>query len=75
MIGSHLCYQGEIMIRLYTVKDSYIDYLRLIEPKVLFNKDERRPYVGIVCVVNESNDAYITLLKNQVKERQLLFHL
>ena len=43
------------MIRLYNVKENYISYLRSFDSKVLHNKNEKRPYVGVVCVVNSTN--------------------
>ncbi|MCL1820497.1 MAG: type III toxin-antitoxin system ToxN/AbiQ family toxin [Oscillospiraceae bacterium] len=39
-------------MRLYNVKDEYISYLRQFEPKVLFNKEEKRPYVGVVFEID-----------------------
>jgi len=41
-------------MRLYNVKNDYINYLRGFEPKVLFNKDEKRPYVGVVHTINNT---------------------
>ena len=43
------------MIRLYHVKDIYIDYLRIFDKKVLMNKSEKRPYVGIIYSINSIN--------------------
>ena len=40
------------MLKLYNVNESYINYLRTFEPKILSNKNESRPYVGVVCTVN-----------------------
>ncbi|MCD7827689.1 MAG: type III toxin-antitoxin system ToxN/AbiQ family toxin [Clostridiales bacterium] len=37
----------------YNIKDEYIRYLRGYDSKVLFNKKESRPYIGIVLSVNE----------------------
>lgn len=39
-------------MRLYRIKQEYIDYLRTEEPKVLENKNERRPYIGIILFIN-----------------------
>ncbi len=42
-------------MKLYTVKDDYIKYLREFDNNVPYNKEGRRPYVGIVLKVNEMN--------------------
>jgi len=54
------------MIRLYNVKDGYVDYLRKFEPKVLFNKQEQRPYVGIVYTIGLIN-YYVPLASPKAK--------
>jgi len=43
------------MIRLYNVAEAYVNYLHKFEPKVLFNKQESRPYVGVVCTIDSLN--------------------
>ena len=35
-------------MRFYHIKDEYVDFLRQYDSKVLYNKSENRPYVGIV---------------------------
>ena len=35
-------------LKLYYIKDSYIDYLRKFDSKVPYNKSRTRPYVGVV---------------------------
>jgi protein AbiQ len=40
-------------MRLYHIKDEYIAYLRTKDERVLKNKDERRPYVGVVLEIND----------------------
>lgn len=42
-------------MKIYKVKESYIDYLRKSEPKVLENKQEKRPYLGVALQVNSYN--------------------
>lgn len=37
----------------YYVKDSYIDYLRTFDEKVPENKNESRPYIGIVLEIGD----------------------
>lgn len=39
-------------MRLYTVKDVYINFLRKYDTKVAENKNHRRPYVGVLIEVN-----------------------
>jgi len=43
------------MIKLNYINDAYISYLRKFDSIVLENKNEKRPYVGIVCTVNNIN--------------------
>ena len=38
--------------KLYYISDNYIDYLRQFDNKIRFNKNNRRPYVGIVYTYN-----------------------
>lgn len=38
-------------MKICKIKEDYIEYLRTKEPKVLKNKDEKRPYVGIVLKI------------------------
>lgn len=42
-------------IFLYHIKDGYISYLRNFDNKVLLNKKETRPYVGIVLEVKKDD--------------------
>lgn len=39
-------------MKFYYVKDDFITYLRQFDSKVSENKNQSRPYVGIVCEVN-----------------------
>ena len=41
-----------MVMKFYRVKDAYIRFLRQYEPKVEENKDESRPYIGVVLEVN-----------------------
>lgn len=43
------------IFRFYHIEERYIRYLHSIDARVLFNKGERRPYVGVVLVVNNIN--------------------
>ena len=42
-------------LKLYTVDDDYIGFLRQKEEKVMYNKSHSRPYVGVVFTINEFN--------------------
>ncbi len=39
-------------MRLYTVKDEYINFLRKYDTKVAENKNHKRPYVGVLIEVD-----------------------
>jgi protein AbiQ len=61
-------------MRFYNIKDDYINFLRTFDKKVAENKQESRPYVGIVLAealieidINNLNDEkYKNLLLNQL---------
>ena len=40
-------------MELYTINENYINYLRQFSKNVRYNKNESRPYVGVVLKVNE----------------------
>lgn len=42
-------------MRLYTINEDYINYLKTFSENVRYNKNESRPYVGIVLKINEHN--------------------
>ncbi|EOU1128389.1 type III toxin-antitoxin system ToxN/AbiQ family toxin [Clostridium perfringens] len=42
-------------MRIYRVKEEYIEYLRRFDDTVEENKNEKRPYIGILIQVNEFN--------------------
>ena len=35
-------------LRIYRIREGFVEYLHNIDNRVQFNKEERRPYVGIV---------------------------
>lgn len=39
-------------LKFYHVSEKYVRYLNSVDPKVQYNKGQRRPYVGIVLSVN-----------------------
>ena len=38
-------------MRIYKIKEDYVEYLRTKEPKVLKNKNEKRPYIGTILKI------------------------
>ncbi|MGL6063536.1 MAG: type III toxin-antitoxin system ToxN/AbiQ family toxin [Fusobacteriaceae bacterium] len=42
-------------MKLYTVHEEYINYLKNFSENVKYNKNESRPYVGVVLKINEHN--------------------
>lgn len=40
-------------MRIYKIKEEYVQYLKSFDNKVANNKKEKRPYVGIVLEINE----------------------
>ncbi len=47
-------------LRFYHISDKYIKFLHSIDNRVLYNKGEARPYVGIVLTIN-ALDYYVPL--------------
>ena len=39
-------------MKFYYIKNSYIDFLRQYDSRILYNKNEARPYIGIVFEIN-----------------------
>lgn len=39
-------------LKLYKIKDAYVEYLHTFDDKVLFNKEEKRVYIGIIYNIN-----------------------
>ena len=42
-------------LTLYYIDSDYINYLREFDNRVPYNKNARRPYIGIVYVYNNNN--------------------
>ncbi|MCM1252721.1 MAG: type III toxin-antitoxin system ToxN/AbiQ family toxin [Clostridium sp.] len=57
-------------MKIYRIKDEYIAFLRTKDSKVLTNKEERRPYVGIVYSINNLN-YYIPLTSPKPKHKKM----
>lgn len=57
-------------MKIYTIRDDYIDFLRSLDPNVLYNKKEKRPYIGIVIVVNQCN-YYVPLSSPKPKHKTM----
>ena len=47
-------------LRLYHIRESYVEFLHKIDSRVQFNKGQRRPYVGIVLTI-QGFDYYVPL--------------
>ena len=58
------------MLRLYNIKEEYVEHLRKKEERVLYNKNEDRPYVGIVVTINEMN-YYVPLASPKAKHKTM----
>lgn len=43
------------MLKIYYLDDKYINYLRQFDEKVAYNKNQTRPYVGVVYTFNGFN--------------------
>ena len=41
-------------LRFYRIQDGYVDFLHKIDHRVQLNKNQKRPYVGVVMSVGES---------------------
>lgn len=57
-------------MKVYRVKDDYITYLRTKDERVLKNKNERRPYVGVVLTINDLN-YYVPLSSPKKKHKTM----
>ena len=55
----------------YYIKDEYIDYLRQFDDKVLYNKNEKRPYVGIVFSL-EGINYFAPFTSPKVKHKKMI---
>ena len=44
-----------IHFKLYVINNEYIDYLRNFDKTVLYNKNKKRPYIGVVYTYNNIN--------------------
>ena len=40
-------------LKFYNIDDKYIEYLYQFDKKVPFNKNSKRPYIGIILEINE----------------------
>lgn len=55
-------------LKLYSIDDEYVEYLRRFDSKVPYNKNKTRPYVGVVYTYN--NNKYFAPLSSP-KEKHL----
>lgn len=42
-------------LKIYKISDNYIEYLRQFDDTISLNKDNKRPYIGVVLVINDFN--------------------
>ena len=40
-------------LKIYTIAESYINYLSEFDRHISYNKNEKRPYIGVVIIVEE----------------------
>lgn len=40
-------------LKFYTIDNDYIDYLHEFDSKVPFSKNRKRPYIGIIIIIND----------------------
>ncbi len=57
-------------LKLYKIKDEYIEYLLEYDKNVIHNKKESRPYVGIVLEIN-NRTYYAPLSSPKEKHRKI----
>lgn len=43
----------KIKLNFYIVDDNYIEYLSKFDKHIAYNKNERRPYIGVVILIKE----------------------
>lgn len=39
-------------MKIYRIREAYVEYLRTKEPQVLKNKNESRPYIGTILLIS-----------------------
>ena len=59
-------------MRLYTVKDEYINFLRKYDTKVAENKNHKRPYVGVLIEVDGIKFNIESVDKNRIKKIRIM---
>ena len=57
-------------MKLYTVSDDYIEFLQNFDSRVLSNKNQTRPYVGIVLIVNNL-EFFVPLTSPKEKHKKM----
>ena len=57
-------------MRICHIREEYVEYLRQKEPNVFINKNESRPYVGIVLTIND----YTYYVKHKKMKNTKDFH-
>ena len=44
-----------ILMKFYTINDSFVSSIKLIEPKIQDNYGGKRPYIGVLLSINDLN--------------------
>ena len=57
-------------MKVYRIKDEYISYLRSKEQQILKNKNGKRPYVGVILMINNFN-YYVPLSSPKPKHKTM----
>ncbi|MDE5697877.1 MAG: type III toxin-antitoxin system ToxN/AbiQ family toxin [Lachnospiraceae bacterium] len=57
-------------MKIYNIKDEYIEFIKQYDAKVPYNKSEHRPYVGVVLEIDGIN-YYAPLSSPKLKHRKM----
>ena len=50
-----LLIMSPILMKFYTINDSFVSSIKLIEPKIQDNYGGKRPYIGVLLSINDLN--------------------
>ena len=57
-------------LKLYIIENEYINYLRKFDNKVAYNKDKKRPFIGVVYE-NHNHEYFAPLSSPKLKHKRL----
>ncbi len=57
-------------LKLYKIREDYIDFLRKYDSKVLYNKNEKRVYIGVIFPINDTK--YFIPLSSPKKKHETM---